>query len=198
VSGKRPSEAPAVGRAAGSPGPAGRLIGDRQPAGPECSRRAFVALGSNLGDREAALAFAVAELRASEGVEVEALSPVYETDPVGGPPQERYLNAVVALRTALAPRALLERLLAIEARAGRERGPVRAAPRRLDLDLLLYDDLVLEEPGLVVPHPRLHERGFALEPLRDLAPDLVHPVLGETIDRLARRVRDPSAVRRRR
>jgi 2-amino-4-hydroxy-6-hydroxymethyldihydropteridine diphosphokinase len=197
VSGKRPSEAPAVGRAAGaassrSAGPAGRLISDRQP-----SRRAFVALGSNLGDREAALAFAVAELRASEGVEVEALSPVYETAPVGGPPQGPYLNAVVALRTALAPRALLERLLAIEARAGRERGPLRDAPRHLDLDLLLYDDLVLAEPGLVVPHPRLHERAFALEPLRDLAPDLVHPVLGETIDRLARRFRDPAAVRRR-
>ena len=158
--------------------------------------RAFVALGSNLGDRRAALDFALGQLRASQGVAVLAVSPVYETEPVGGPPQGAYLNAVAALSTSLAPRALLERLLAIEARAGRERSGVRDAPRRLDLDLLLYGDLALEEPGLVIPHPRLAERAFALVPLADLAPDLVHPVLGETLGRLAARVRDPGAVRR--
>jgi 2-amino-4-hydroxy-6-hydroxymethyldihydropteridine diphosphokinase len=158
--------------------------------------RAFVALGSNLGDRRAALDFALEELRASAGVAVLAVSPVYETEPVGGPPQGAYLNAVAALCTSLAPRALLERLLAIEALAGRERTRVRDAPRRLDLDLLLYGDLALEEPGLVVPHPRLPERAFALVPLADLAPDLVHPVLGETLGRLAARVLDPGAVRR--
>ena len=157
--------------------------------------RVFVAIGSNLGEREAQVAFAVEALRATEGIAVVALSPVYETDPVGPPPQGTYLNAVVALRTALAPRALLERLLAIEALAGRERG-VRNAARRLDLDLLLHGSRVIDEPGLVVPHPRLHERAFALEPLCDLAPDLVHPVLGQTIADLAHRVRDPAAVRR--
>jgi len=146
---------------------------------------AFVALGSNLGEREEMLAFGAASLRASAGIRVEALSPIYETDPVGPPPQGAYLNAVAALRTTLEPRPLLERLLAIEAQAGRERGPVRDAPRRLDLDLLLYGSRVIDEPGLVVPHPRLHERAFALVPLRDLAPDFVHPVLGETIGRLA-------------
>jgi len=157
---------------------------------------AFVSLGSNLGDRAALLAFAVEALRSSEGIRVEAVSPVYETDPIGPPPQGAYLNAVVELRTQLAPRALLGRLLAIEERAGRRRSGLRDEPRRLDLDLLLYDDLVLDEPGLVVPHPRLHERAFALEPLCDLAPDLVHPGRGETIASLARRVRDPGAVRR--
>ena len=169
--------------------------GGSAEAGGPGAVRAFVALGSNLGDRHALLDFAVARLRASEGIAVLAVSPVYETAPVGGPPQDAYLNAAVALRTALAPRALLERLLAIEAQAGRVRTGVRDAPRRLDLDLLLYGELVLDEPGLVLPHPRLHERAFALVPLADLAPDLVHPVRGETIGRLAERVRDPAALR---
>ena len=155
-----------------------------------------MALGSNLGEREGLLAFAVASLRESAGIRVLALSPIYETEPVGGPPQGAYLNAVVALRTTLDPRALLERLLAIEALAGRERGATRDAPRRLDLDLLLYGSRVIDEPGLVVPHPRLHERAFALVPLRDLAPDLVHPVLGETIGHLAGGVASGAGVRR--
>jgi 2-amino-4-hydroxy-6-hydroxymethyldihydropteridine diphosphokinase len=156
-----------------------------------------VGLGSNLGEREDLLAFAVAEIRASAGIRALALSPIYETEPVGGPAQGPYLNAVAALRTTLPPRALLERLLAIEAQAGRRRSAVRDAPRRLDLDLLLYASRVIDEPGLVVPHPRLHERAFALVPLRDLAPELVHPVLGESIDRLARRVQAPAAAFRR-
>src|SRR5262245_41797673 len=156
---------------------------------------AYVGLGSNIGDREARLAFAVAALRASAGTRVQALSPIYETEPVGGPAQGAYLNAVAALRTELAPRALLERLLAIEALAGRERGAVRDAPRTLDLDLLLYASRVVDEPGLRVPHPRLHERAFVLVPLRDVAPALVHPVLGETIERLAARVGPVTGVR---
>ena len=158
--------------------------------------RAFVGLGSNQGDRRALLGLALAQLRASGGIRVLGVSPIYETRPVGGPPQGAYLNAAAALRTTLAPRALLERLLAIEALAGRERTGVRDAPRRLDLDLLLYGDRVIDEPALRVPHPRLHERAFALEPLADLAPDLVHPVLRETVARLAARVRDPAGVRR--
>jgi len=155
-----------------------------------------VSLGSNLGDRAALLVHAVEELRASEGIRVEALSPVYETDPIGPPPQGAYLNAVVRLATRLAPRALLERLLEIERRAGRRRSGIRDGPRLLDLDLLLYGARVIDEPGLLVPHPRLARRAFALEPLCDLAADLVHPTSGETIASLARRVRDPAAVRR--
>jgi 2-amino-4-hydroxy-6-hydroxymethyldihydropteridine diphosphokinase len=156
---------------------------------------AYVGLGSNLGDREELLRFAVRELGQSARTRVLAVSPIYETEPVGGPAQGPYLNAVARLRTELAARALLERLLAIEALAGRERSGVRDEPRRLDLDLLLYASQVIDEPGLVVPHPRLHERAFVLVPLRDLDPDLVHPALGETIGRLARRV-GPGAVRR--
>lgn len=155
---------------------------------------AYVALGSNLGDRAAQLAAAIAALRAQPEIRVEAVSTVYETAPVGPPPQGPYLNAVVHLRTQLAPRALLARLLEIERAAGRVRGGPRWSARSLDLDLLLYDSLVLDEPGLCIPHPRLHERTFVLAPLCELAPRLVHPRLGVRIDELARRVRDPQAV----
>ena len=157
---------------------------------------AYVSIGTNLGDRDAHLALALRRLAALPDTELVAASPVYETDPVGPPPQGPYLNAAVHLRTRLSPRALLDALLAIEQEAGRVRG-VRDAARTLDLDLLLYGDQVLDEPGLVVPHPRLAERPFVLEPLAALAPDRVHPTRGETIATLAARVRDPRAVRRR-
>ncbi|MDJ0851345.1 MAG: 2-amino-4-hydroxy-6-hydroxymethyldihydropteridine diphosphokinase [Myxococcota bacterium] len=157
---------------------------------------AYVALGSNLGERSVHLARAVTALREATGVEVTGVSAVYETDPVGGPPQGRYLNAVVALRTQLAPHDLLRLLHEIEAGEGRVRDGRRDAPRTLDLDLLLHGDAVLETPDLVLPHPRLHERAFVLEPLADLVPDRVHPLLGETVSALARRASDPDAVRR--
>jgi 2-amino-4-hydroxy-6-hydroxymethyldihydropteridine diphosphokinase len=157
----------------------------------------YLAMGSNLGDRDAHLAAALAALRETEGVEVVAVSPLYETDPVGPPPQGPYLNGAIELATSLTPDALLERLLEIEAGQGRTRGPDRNAPRTLDLDLLLYGDRKLNAPHLEVPHPRLASRPFVLEPLCDLAPHFIHPVLGETVEALARRVRDPAAVRRR-
>jgi 2-amino-4-hydroxy-6-hydroxymethyldihydropteridine diphosphokinase len=157
---------------------------------------AYVALGSNLGDRGAHLAAALAALRADPRIRVEAVSAVYETDPVGPPPQGPYLNAVARLRTRLAPRALLARLLEIEAARGRRRGE-RWSARSLDLDLLFYGACTIQEPGLRVPHPRLHERAFVLEPLCELAPGLVHPELGRSIEELAARVRDPRAVQRR-
>lgn len=159
--------------------------------------RAFVGLGSNLGAREVALAGAVAALRATRGVRDVVASPVYETDPVGPGEQGTYLNAVARLETTLTPHALLARLLEIERGFGRERGAQRNLPRSLDLDLLLFGERVVETPDLVVPHPRLAERAFVLEPLCELAPELVHPTRRETISRLARRVRDPVAVRRR-
>jgi len=155
---------------------------------------AYVALGSNLGDREAHLAAAIEALRARPGVRVTSVSKVYQTAPVGPPPQGPYLNAVARLRTQLAPRALLACLLEIEAAEGRVREAGRWSARTLDLDLLFYGSLTLDEPGLCVPHPHLHERAFVLVPLCDLAPRLVHPRLGKTVAELAQKVRDPGAV----
>ena len=134
--------------------------------------RAYIALGSNLGDRAAHLQFAVDELAAVDGVEVLAISPVYETAPIGGPPQDAFLNAVAALETGLDPYELLALAQGIEQNAQRVRVE-RWGPRTLDVDLLLYDDLRLDDPDLVIPHPRMWERGFVLAPLRDIAPELV-------------------------
>jgi len=144
---------------------------------------AYVALGSNLGDRAGFLLLALAELSRLPKTRLMRLSPVYETDPVGPPGQGSYLNAVVELESGLAPEALLHALLAIEAKAGRKR-EVRWGPRTLDLDLLFLGAKVLDLPGLKLPHPELHRRPFVLRPLADLAPDLVHPVLNKTVAEL--------------
>lgn len=133
--------------------------------------RAYLALGSNLGDRLAHLQAAVDGLAARAGTVV-AVSRVYETDPVG-PPQSDYLNAVVALDTDRSPRQLLAIAKALEAEAGRDRGGERWGPRPLDVDVLLVGDHRVDDPDLVVPHPRMGERAFVLAPLADIAPDLV-------------------------
>jgi 2-amino-4-hydroxy-6-hydroxymethyldihydropteridine diphosphokinase len=140
--------------------------GSRPPA-----RRAYLGLGSNLGDRAAHLQSAVDGLAAADGVTVVAVSPVYETDPVGGPEQPEYLNAVVAVDTDRTARELLEIAQRLEHEAGRERGE-RWGPRTLDVDVLLVGDDEVDEPDLVVPHPRLYERAFVMVPLADLDPML--------------------------
>jgi 2-amino-4-hydroxy-6-hydroxymethyldihydropteridine diphosphokinase len=133
------------------------------------TRRAYLGIGSNLGDRLQYLQLAVDDLAAADGVDVVAVSPVYETAPVGGPEQPDYLNAVVAVDTARSPRALLELAHAIEAHAVRVR-TVRWGPRTLDVDVLLVGDERVDEPDLVVPHPRMTERAFVVVPLADLDP----------------------------
>lgn len=138
--------------------------------------RAHVGLGSNLGDREATLREAVRLLGRERGIEVVGLSTFRETEPVGYLEQPPFLNAACAIETSLPPGELLARLLEIETRLGRVRdGVPRWGPRACDLDLLLYGDRVVEEDGLVVPHPRLTERRFALEPLVELDPELALP-----------------------
>jgi 2-amino-4-hydroxy-6-hydroxymethyldihydropteridine diphosphokinase len=140
---------------------------------------AFVGIGSNLGEPERQIAAAVEQLEAEEGVELAAVSTLRETEPVGYSDQPNFLNGAARVETELSPRELLERLLAIEARLGRVRGEgPRFGPRTIDLDLLVYGNEMVDEPGLTVPHPRLAERRFALEPLAELAPRLEIPGLG--------------------
>jgi 2-amino-4-hydroxy-6-hydroxymethyldihydropteridine diphosphokinase len=134
-------------------------------------RRAYLGLGSNLGDRGAWLQGAVDGLAATDGITVAAVSPVYETDPVGGPEQPEYLNAVVAVDTDLSPRQLLEVAQRLEDEAGRVREE-RWGPRTLDVDVLLVGEEDVDEPDLVVPHPRLYERAFVMVPLADVDPML--------------------------
>ncbi len=131
--------------------------------------RAYVGLGANLGDREASLRRAAGLIGATR------LSAIRETEPWGYEHQPRFLNAVAELETELLPRALLERLLEVERELGRVRMGPRFGPRTIDLDLLVYGELELDEPGLTIPHPRLHERLFVLEPLAELAPSLAVP-----------------------
>jgi len=150
---------------------------------------AYLGLGSNLGDRRMALKAAVAALDQHPSIEVDRASGIaslYETTPVGVPsPQPPYLNSVVRIGTTLSPEALLEAALSIEAALGRVRSD-RFEPRTIDIDLLLYADLVMDTPSLTLPHPRLHERRFVFDPLAEIAVGVMHPVLKVSIAELAR------------
>jgi 2-amino-4-hydroxy-6-hydroxymethyldihydropteridine diphosphokinase len=159
---------------------------------------AYVGLGSNLGDRRAQIDTALERLAAIPSTRVDAVSSVYESEPVGGPDQPPFLNAVARLETALDPRTLIWNLQRIETSMGRVRRE-RWGPRTIDLDLLLFGAELLEEPGLTVPHPELARRAFVLVPLVELDPMLVHPVTGETMVALLTGLgHDPRTVRRER
>jgi 2-amino-4-hydroxy-6-hydroxymethyldihydropteridine diphosphokinase len=147
------------------------------------SHRAFVALGSNLQDPQQQVVRAFAELDGLPETRVTAMSRLYRTAPLGYDDQPDFINAVAELSTTLAPERLLRQLLALETAQGRER-PFPNAPRVLDLDLLLYDDLEMHTPELTLPHPRMHERGFVLFPLADIAPDMDIPGQGRVRDLL--------------
>ena len=147
---------------------------------------AYVGLGSNLGSREERIEAALGSLSRAAGVKVLRRSPLYETDPVGGPPQGKYLNGVAEIESRLSPSDLLSLLLRVEKEMGRRRG-VRFGPREVDLDLLLYGDEVRDGPDLFLPHPRMRDREFVLRPLADLDPDLrVPPDLARVGDLLRR------------
>jgi len=146
---------------------------------------AFIALGSNLGDPESRVRQAIAALAGLPQVRLVAASSLYRSAALGHVDQPDFVNAVAQLATGLAPQALLAALLALEVSFGRERSFANA-PRTLDLDLLLYDAQRIVEPGLTVPHPRMHERAFVLAPLVEIAPDCVIPGMGPAADWLAR------------
>jgi 2-amino-4-hydroxy-6-hydroxymethyldihydropteridine diphosphokinase len=148
------------------------------------SPRVLLGLGSNLGDRDANLRAALDRLEEEEALRVVAMSGVRTTKPVGGPPQPDYRNAAALGDTRLTPRQLLTALQRAEQHVGRRRGGERWGPREVDVDLLLYGDEVVDEPDLVVPHPRMAQRRFVLEPAAEIAPDMRHPVLRRTMREL--------------
>ena len=146
--------------------------------------RVFIGVGSNEGDRLAMISTAVRAMGAVPSVRLLRMATVIETEPVGGPPQGPYLNTVVEIDTDLEPMALLERLKAIERQLGRAPASERWAARPIDLDILFYDRRIIRDPQLSIPHPRLQERWFVLEPLAQLAPDLMHPTLNRSVAEL--------------
>jgi 2-amino-4-hydroxy-6-hydroxymethyldihydropteridine diphosphokinase len=148
--------------------------------------KAFVGLGANLGPREVTLLRAVDLLGAEPGVEVLAVSGLRETAPIGNVDQPEFLNGAVAVETSLTARELLDALLRVERELGRVRDGTQWGPRTIDLDLLVYGDEIVDEPGLRVPHQHLHERRFALEPLAELEPDLLVPGKGKVMDLLVK------------
>lgn len=156
--------------------------------------RATVGLGSNMGDRERLIRAALALLNEVPGTEVIKVSSLYDSESAGDPSEPDYLNAAALLETDRPPRQLLWHLLLIEARLGRERRK-KWGPRPIDLDLLFHDSKIVDEPDLILPHPRILERPFVLVPLEELDPDFVHPVAGRTIHDLLRERKFSAAVR---
>lgn len=135
----------------------------------------FVGIGSNVGDRSQFVRDAVERLNSTEGIEITATSSLYETSPIGGPPQRSYVNMVVRVRTSLDHRALLETCQGIEQKLGREESDIRWGPRVVDLDILTYDDTKISEPDLEIPHPRMTGRRFVLVPLLEIDPEVSDP-----------------------
>jgi 2-amino-4-hydroxy-6-hydroxymethyldihydropteridine diphosphokinase len=148
--------------------------------------RAYIGIGSNIGDRAKNLEEAVSRLGSEKGIKVTARSSFYETRPVGGPPQENYLNGALEIETPLSPEDCLKLLKHIEEAMGRVQAG-RDHPRIIDLDILLYDDAIIRSEELEIPHPRMHERRFVLKGFAEIAPQTVHPVLGKTIEELLER-----------
>lgn len=145
----------------------------------------FIALGSNMGDREGNLLRAVAAIGRLPATQITALSPFYDTEPVGGISQNNFLNAVMMLTSSLTPQELLQELLRIETAVFERKRDLHWGPRSIDLDILCYGNKVIDNPPeLMLPHPRLHERRFVLAPFADIAPEFVHPVLGRSIREL--------------
>jgi 2-amino-4-hydroxy-6-hydroxymethyldihydropteridine diphosphokinase len=154
----------------------------------------FLGLGSDLGNREANLLNAIGALESRVGG-IKAISPVYETEPFGFTGDGDFLNMVVSVETILSPQETLKRVLAIESEMGRIRVESRNISRIIDIDLLIYDDEVINDGSLNVPHPRMHERKFVLVPMNDIAPDMKHPVLGKTMSELLADCSDKSRIR---
>ena len=157
---------------------------------------AYIGFGSNIGDRLAHIQNAIHALSETEGITLQKVSSVYQTEPVGYETQAQFLNGVAAIRTDLPPLSLLHTLKDIEALVGRQHR-IRWGPREIDLDILIYGDLCLRTEKLVIPHPEMHLRRFVLAPLAEITPDLVHPVLKESVQTLLACLDDDKSVLKR-
>lgn len=146
--------------------------------------KAFFSIGSNLGDKLGHCRYGIASLAALKDVRLSGISPFYRTAPVDYADQDWFINAAVRIATALDPVSLLQAARSIEKAAGRVRGPIPFGPRTLDLDLLFFDDAIIRTPELEVPHPRLHKRRFVLQPVCDIEPEFIHPLLGCSVKAL--------------
>lgn len=157
----------------------------------------YVAVGANLGDREATFTGTIRAIEAEPDLLLLSASPVFETEPIGPSGQGAYLNAVLQLRVWVAPTELLRRLQSIEIALGRDQGSesVRWGPRKIDLDILFFGDRCIDSPDLVVPHRRAHERIFVMAPMAEIAASFMHPKLGLSIGQIARSFPDSSGVR---
>lgn len=151
----------------------------------------YVSIGSNLGDKPLNCRSGIEAVSRLEGCRVTARSRFFRTSPVDYLDQDWFVNAVIRVETTFSPAAFLERLQSIQAQAGRTRSLIRFGPRELDLDIIFYDDVVLDTPSLSIPHPRMHKRRFVLEPLCDIDPGIIHPVLQVDISTLLGRIDDP-------
>ena len=156
--------------------------------------RAFIGIGSNQGDRLEQISQAIRRLSQTPQIRVVQMASIIETQPEGGPPQDNYFNTAIEIHTEHEPADLLRILDSIEQGLGRTRSAERWGPRPIDLDLLLYDDRVVHDPRLMIPHPRLHQRRFVLEPLAQLAPEVTHPILNRTIQQLLDELKSGTAT----
>lgn len=157
---------------------------------------AYIGFGSNIGNRLAHIQNAIHALSKAEGITLQKISSLYETEPVGYEKQEDFLNGVAVIQTCLPPLRLLNTLKAIETEVGRKHR-TRWGPREIDLDVLMYGDMCFHRPALVIPHPQMHLRGFVLVPFAEIAPDVVHPVFQETIQTLLARLEDAKSILKR-
>jgi len=172
----------------------GGLPTPQGPPGEAHLATVYISLGSNVGDRADFVTRAIIKLSKHPQIEVRSHSELYETEPLEMPDQEWYVNAVVRIETQLAPMSLLDALQGLEAEMQREQ-TVTWGPSAIDLDILLYDDLLVAEPRLIIPHIRMHDRAFVLVPLAEIAPDTVHPILGLSVEDMLGGLKTTTVVR---